>query len=56
MKNISCLLKEELVKDYYSSVTAMSQSTADQYLSRINNFSNFLQKGIRRVNNKESYQ
>jgi len=45
-ENISCLLKEELVKDYYSSVTAMSQSTADQYLSRINNFSNFLQKEL----------
>ena len=42
----SCLLKEESVKDYYSSITAMNQSTADQYLSRLNNFSNFLQKEL----------
>jgi integrase len=45
-ENISCLLKEEAVKDFHSSITAMSQSTAEQYLSRLNNFSNFLQKEL----------
>lgn len=46
-ENIDRLLKEESVKDFHSSITAMSQSTANQYLSRLNNFSNFFTKGIR---------
>jgi len=41
-ENKSRLLKEDLVIDYYSTISAMNKSTADQYISRLNIFSNFL--------------
>ena len=42
--NISRLLDENLIKDFHSSVSAMSKSTAEQYLNRLNNFNVFLKK------------
>jgi hypothetical protein len=45
-ENISHLLRESLIKDFHSSVTSMSKSTAEQYLNRLNNFNIFLEKEL----------
>jgi hypothetical protein len=45
-ENIGCLLKEDLVKVFYSIVSAMSKSTSEQYLSILNIFNNFLNKEL----------
>jgi len=41
-ESVSRLLEDESVKDFYSSILAMNKSTAEQYISRLNIFSNFL--------------
>jgi len=43
-ENKSHLLKEDLVTDYYSTMSTINKLTADQYISRLNIFSNFLIK------------
>ena len=41
-ESVSRLLEDEFVKDFYCSISTMNKSTAEQYLSRLNIFSNFL--------------
>jgi integrase len=41
---VSLLEEKSLVKDFYSSISIMNKSTAEQYLSRLNIFSVFLNK------------
>ena len=43
-KTIRMLAEKTLVKDFYSSISTMSKSTAVQYLNRLNIFSVFLNK------------
>jgi hypothetical protein len=45
-ENISCLLKEDLVKDFHSIVSTMNKSTSEQYLSILNIINNFLDKEL----------
>jgi integrase len=43
-ESVSRLLEEQLVKDFISTLTTMNKSTAEQYLSRLNIFNNFMTK------------
>ena len=43
-ESVSRLLEDEFVKDFYSSISTMNKSTAEQYLSRLNIFNIFVDK------------
>ena len=43
-ESVSRILEDQIVKDFISTITTMNKSTAEQYLSRLNIFSIFLQK------------
>jgi len=43
-ENVSLILEDNIVKDFHANITAMSKSTAEQYLSRLNIFGIFCRK------------